>query len=242
MTWFKDDKLVDVLYKTASTLEDLEPQRFSASNKTDLASRALAMGGVLSGNRGMIQMSRALKPTTAAMHEKALRMKTLQARGLKSEDIPRPIDSHVKTAGLFMKPSDLADHKNLANVLESALSSSDQTKNFKKHASANSTYRLVGAATGAVIGGTGEYLRQQYVGERTDPIPPPRPVEGTLPQKIRALVDNSKNKAEDWSRKNPMTSVLAASATGAVAGGLVGTLPNAFKNIVTTIKNKPVIV
>jgi hypothetical protein len=240
MTWFKDESVVDVLYKQASALEDLQPERFSSVNRTDLASKTLGMGGVLSGNRHMIMASRALRPTSMALKEKALRMQTLKARGLKTEDIPRPIDSHVKTAGLFMKPSDLADHRNLASVLEGALSNSNQTKNFKKHASVD-PYRVAGAVTGAAVGATSEYLRQQYVGKRNDPIPPPQPVEGTLPEKTRALISNAKNQAEDWSRKNPMTSVLASTATGAVAGGVLGSsLPNAYKNLVTTIKNIPV--
>ncbi len=239
MTWFKDESVVDVLYKQASsTLEDLQPERFSGVNKTDLARKTLGMGSLLSGNRQMLLASRALQPTSAALREKALRMQALEARGLKREDIPRPIDSHTKTAGLFLKPSDLADHKNLANVLESALSSSDQTKNFKKHASVD-PYRVAGAVTGAAIGATGEYLRKQYTGNNTDALPPPQPVEGTLPQKTQILLNNSKNKAEEWSRKNPMTSMLAAAATGAVAGGMPG-LPNAYKNIVDTIRNKPV--
>lgn len=240
MTWFKDESIVDVLYKQASTLEDLQPERFSGVNKADLASKTLSMGGVLSGNRHMIMASRALRPTSMALKEKAIRMQTLKARGLKNEDIPRPIDSHVKTAGLFMKPSDLADHRNLASVLEGALSSSNQTKNFKKHASVD-PYRVAGAVTGAAVGATSEYLRQQYVGKSADQIPPPEPVEGTLPQKTRAVLNNAKNQAEDWSRKNPMTSVLASAATGAVAGGVLGkALPTAYKNIVTTIRNVPV--
>jgi hypothetical protein len=238
MTWFKDESVIDVLYKQASTLEDLQPERFSGVNKTDLARKTLSMGSLLSGNRQMLLASRALQPTSAALREKALRTQALEARGLKKEDIPRPIDSHTKTAGLFLKPSDLADHKNLANVLESALSSSDQTKNFKKHAGVD-PYRVAGAVTGAALGATSEYLRKQYVGNKADELPQPQPIEGTLPQKTQAMLNNAKNSAEDWSRKNPMTSMLAAATTGAVAGGMTA-LPNAYKNIVETLRNRPV--
>ena len=238
MSWFDDDdkKLVDVLYKQAS-IEDDMPAKFGGTNRIDLARRSLATVGVLSGNKNLTRASLALRPARAAQREKELRMQLLKARGLKNEDIPRPIDGQLKTAGLFMKPSDLADHKNLARVLEGALSSSDQSKNFKKHAGVD-PYRVAGAVTGAVAGATTEYLRRQYVGTQDREIPPPLPVEGNLPQKFRAVVSNSKDIAEDWARKNPMTSMLAAASAGAVVGG-TGRLPQAIKDLSDTIRNKP---
>lgn len=240
MTWFKDEALIDVLYKQASAIEDLQPERFSGVNRADLARKTLGMGSLLSGNRNMLLASRALGPTTVALKEKAMRAQALKARGINNEDIPKPIDSHTKTAGLFMKPSDLADHRNLANVLEGALSSNDQSKNFKKHAGVDPS-RVVGAVTGAAIGATTEYLRQQYTGKNSDPIPPPQPIVGSLPEKTRAYINNAKNSAESWARDNPMTSVLAASTAGAVAGSMNKDFSGSLQNLVKTIRNKPVL-
>ena len=238
MSWFDDDdkKLIDVLYKQAS-IEDDMPAKFGGTNRLDIARRSLATAGVLSGNRNLTRASLALRPARAAQREKELRMQTLRARGLKNEDIPRPIDGQLKTAGLFMKPSDLADHKNLASVLEGALSSSDQSKHFKKHAGVD-PYTVAGAVVGAAATASAEYLRRQYVGTQDRAIPPPLPVEGNLPQKFRAVVSNAKDVAEDWARKNPMTSMLAAASAGAVIGG-TGYLPKALKDLTTTISNRP---
>jgi hypothetical protein len=118
-----------------------------------------------------------------------------------------------KTAGLFLRPSDLADHRNLATALEKSLTDPSKGKMFSKEASTSHMVR--GAVVGAVIGGATETLRRQY----TDPVqmPPPQQPSGIV-GRIKHKLHKASAEADEMSRKHPISSTLAHAAIGAGVG------------------------
>lgn len=119
-----------------------------------------------------------------------------------------------KSAGLFLKPSDLASHHHgLSEALEGRLNSGDDSKTFKKQATMDP--KLRGAVAGAVVGGAYEPLRQKLTQPLKDPGPEqPKGLSGRLKKSI----SRARYKADAQRREHPVTSAI----TGAVIGAGVG--------------------
>jgi hypothetical protein len=144
----------------------------------------------------------------------------------------RDESSLSKTAGLFLRPSDLSDHRGLASALEKSLTDPAKGKIFSKEAS--STSLLHGAALGAVVGGTAETLRRQY----TDPVPMPPPQQPSgIVGRIKHKLGKASAEADEMSRKHPISSTLAHAAIGAAVGAYMQ--PAGVSNLLTRHK-KPV--
>jgi len=131
-----------------------------------------------------------------------------------------------KTAGLFMRPSDVGDHRNLAASLEERLNGAAQGAQFKtapgaprrmtKSASMSTAARIVDATTGA-IGGL--VLTNRLMGRvlaEDSPIPPPQQPKGFF-GRIDAARDSVLDRGTRTAREYPITSHLLGTATGALA-------------------------
>lgn len=127
----------------------------------------------------------------------------------------------TKVAGLFLKPSDLADHTNLAGVLESTLSGGNQSKMFSKEAATQSLLtntRLHGALIGATGAAASEVLRRQY--SAPVPMPAPEKPQGIV-DRVRHTIAKGTAEADKLSREHPVSSTLAAAAVGVAAGAFL---------------------
>ncbi len=134
-----------------------------------------------------------------------------------------------KSAGLFLKPSDLADnHHDLSAALENKLNAVDDGRQFKKQAS-NS--RLTSAAAGAAVGLAYEPLRQTL--SKPLPVPKPQKPKGTL-DRVRNSLERSRYESDKWRREHPVTATLVS---GAIGGG-VGAATNFGKGISELVKTK----
>lgn len=118
-----------------------------------------------------------------------------------------------KSAGLFMKPSDVADnHHDLSAALEEKLNGSPGQKGQFKTAGVS---RAQSAATGAIIGGTYETLRRE-VSKPVEP-PPVEDVKGFGP-KVRRKLHKARYKGDRFARRHPMHATVIAMGAGAAAG------------------------
>lgn len=118
-----------------------------------------------------------------------------------------------KSAGLFMKPSDVADnHHDLSAALEQKLNGAPGQKGQFKTAAVS---RAESAAMGAVIGGTYETIRRE-VAKPVDP-PPVEEVKGFGP-KLRRKVHKARYKGDQFARRHPMHATVMAMGAGAAAG------------------------
>lgn len=127
--------------------------------------------------------------------------------------------SMLKQAGLFMRPSDVADsHHDLSAALESRLNNSPGGGEFKKHANSNNN-RAASMAAGAAIGATYSTLRR----ELTDPVEPP-PVEEVkgVGNRIRRTIHKAHYKGDQFSRKHPVASTILSAGAGAGAAYATG--------------------
>lgn len=115
-----------------------------------------------------------------------------------------------KTAGVFMRPSDIAGHTELANALEGMLNGQPGGRTFKDHPGEQKTAGAVDMAIGAAIGGTAGYLSTNKV----NPVPAPQDTKGFMNKVQKARHDNYR-----FIQENPKTSKAVASVAGAVAGG-----------------------
>ena len=138
---------------------------------------------------------------------------------------------HDKVAGLFMRPSDVADnHTNLADMLESQLNG-QPGKEFKKQASGINRSRLEGAAIGAIAVGGGEYLRRQF-SEPTKQ-PPPQDPKGGFMHKMRHRLATAAHDNDQLARQYPVSTALAAATVGGATGAMIGSthVQDLVKNI-----------
>lgn len=120
-----------------------------------------------------------------------------------------------KTAGLFMKPSDIADHTNLANELENRLNGASPEPQFK---AASKTRMLTGAAIGAVAGSMAHF------NAKNSPVPAelaPQEVQGVR-GKIRKSLNKSSRGHANFAKESPTASLLTHAAIGGATGALVG--------------------
>lgn len=132
-----------------------------------------------------------------------------------------PQERMEKSAGLFLKPSDLADsHHDLSSALEQKLNNSPGQSQFKKHAG-----RAESAVIGAVVGGTMETVRR----EATKPVHPPEVLDlkgskGLKRVKARAghALKHMRYEHDRFSRKHPIHGTLVAMGTGAATGAATG--------------------
>ena len=133
-----------------------------------------------------------------------------------------------KSAGLFLKPSDLADnHHDLSAALEQTLNNSPGQSQFKKHAG-----RAESAMIGAVVGGSMETIRRR----NTKPVEPP-PVEDikgakglkAIKAKGRRALHKIRYEQDQFSRKHPVHATLIAMGTGAAAGAMTNVGSNAIE-------------
>ena len=135
-----------------------------------------------------------------------------------------------KSAGLFLKPSDLADsHHDLSAALEQTLNNSPGQSQFKKHAG-----RAESAMIGAVVSGSMETIRRNS----TKPIEPP-PVEDVkgLKGKVHKAIHSVRYEHDRFSRKHPVHATLIAMGTGAAAGATTNLGSNAME-VVKSLRGK----
>jgi hypothetical protein len=125
-----------------------------------------------------------------------------------------------KTAGLFLRPSDLSsDHTSLASALEGRINNSPTGATFKKNAGLPEE-RLHGAMIGGTVAGVTQHIRNQY--SKPSPLPPPEEVQGVVGKVRRKLREGMHEKAE-FGRSHPVASVLLATTIGAGTGAYIGT-------------------
>lgn len=130
----------------------------------------------------------------------------------------------VKTAGLFMKPSDISlDNSKLGSLLEQRINETDQTKSFNKKASFSATMaslasndRVIGALAGAGVGATASIIKTQFTSPKVIPIP--EDPEDSFIGKTMAATGQFSTAMDSAFRDHPVQSALASAALGAVAG------------------------
>lgn len=135
-----------------------------------------------------------------------------------------------KSAGLFLRPSDLANHHHdLSAALEGRLNQGDDSKEFKKHAKMNP--RVQGALAGAALGAAYEPLRQKL----TQPLkePPPQEPKG-LRGRITKSIAKARYESDKYRRDHPVT----AAVTSAVVGAGVGAATNFTQGLVELNKTR----
>lgn len=118
-----------------------------------------------------------------------------------------------KSAGLFLKPSDVAGHHHdLSAALEEKLNGSPGQRGQFKVAAVS---RAQSAATGAVVGGAYETLRREV----SKPVEPPsvEDVKGFGP-KVRRSLHKARYKGDRFARRHPMHATIMAMGAGAAAG------------------------
>ena len=138
---------------------------------------------------------------------------------------------HEKVAGLFMRPSDVADsHTNLAGQLEAQLNG-QPGKEFKKQASGINPARLEGAAIGAIAVGGGEYLRRQY--SKPTKQPSPQDPKGGFMHKMRHRLATAAYENDQLAKEYPVSTALAVAAVGGATGAAIGSthVQDLVKNI-----------
>jgi hypothetical protein len=215
------DRTKDVMYGTGKTV--LGVGRGSRNKYFVRGGKAtVTMARMRERNRNFGQPSKELFDNTR------LNMPNYQSD---SEYVKHQMD---KTAGLFLKPSDLGDHRNLAISLENALTDPNRGKVFNKEATSMSLInntRLHGAIVGGVAGGATEVLRRQY--SDPVPLPPPESPKG-LVGKAKHIIHKNTAEADAMSRKHPVTSTLAAASVGAAVGAYMN--PKGIKHVLTRHK------
>ena len=138
------------------------------------------------------------------------------------EAIKNATEGMPKSAGLFLKPSDVANHHHdLSAALEGRLNNGDDSKQFKKQAM---PMRAKSALGGAGIGAVYEPLRQKL----TQPLkePPPEEPKG-LTGRISKSVQKARYTSDKYRRDHPVT----AAVTSAVIGAGVGASTNFAKSL-----------
>jgi hypothetical protein len=133
----------------------------------------------------------------------------------KTRDIKTRAEKYMsKDAGLFLKPSDLADnHHDLSAALENKLNSVDDGRQFKKQANSK-----VSMGVGAAVGFAYEPVRQ--VMSKPVPVPPPQKPGGGLGNRVRHSVARQRYETDKWKREHPVTATLISAGVGAGVGKL----------------------
>ena len=125
-----------------------------------------------------------------------------------------------KEAGLFMRPSEIGSHENLASALESKLNGASPEPQFKK--AGLSTNQAVGGAIGAV-GGYGAHRRA--VNRNLEEFKPEDVKGGAVSKKVGKAIHAVKKKQTEFAKINPKASIAVHSIAGASAGAAVGSAP-----------------
>jgi len=128
-----------------------------------------------------------------------------------------------KTAGVFMRPSDIADHTELATSLEGLLNGQPGGRTFKDHPGEQKTAGAVDAAIGAAIGGSAGY----FAARKVNPVPPPEGTKG-----FANTVQKVRHDVYTFSEEHP----TASKAVGAIAGAAAGAYAAKDANIVARLR------
>ena len=144
----------------------------------------------------------------------------------------RKRDEMEKSAGVFMRPSDIADHTNLAGALEGMLSQ-QPSRQFKHEPgevkSAGAAEMAVGGVAGALAAG-----KKVYDVSRSKATPPPQDVQGA-----RGYVDSAKHKAGQWVRDNPNTAIALGVTLGAAGGAAAMSNKNVSRRLKNVLRKVP---
>ena len=117
-----------------------------------------------------------------------------------------------KTAGVFMRPSDIAGHTELAATLESMLNGQPSGSTFKDHPGEQKVAGAVDVAVGAAIGGSTGY----YASSKINPVPPPEDTKG-----FKNKVQQARHDIHKFTVENPKTARAVGAVSGALTGGFV---------------------
>lgn len=124
----------------------------------------------------------------------------------------------TKEAGLFMKPSDIADHTNLARELENKLNGQAPADDpmFKKAGAAS---KAVGATIGAIAGG---YAAHKQKNKKQKELLPIEDTQGFY-NKAKRRFDAADNRLTQFVQDHPRSSTATGAALGAMTGAALGT-------------------
>jgi len=150
-------------------------------------------------------------------------------------------DRMQKSAGLFMRPSDVADsHMDLSAALEDKLNGIPGQGTFKKHAGDKREYkRGITPAQSAALGALGGAALETIRRETTDPVPPPSDEKPKgVGGRVRRAIHRARYEQDSFSRRNPGAATVLAAGTGAAAGALTG-LGRGASELNKTVKAKP---
>lgn len=114
-----------------------------------------------------------------------------------------------KTAGVFMRPSDIGSHTELAGALEGLLNGQPSESTFKDHPGTQKTAGAVDAAIGGAIGGAAGYMSTRKI----NPVPPPENTQGAANKLQQLRHDNYK-----FVEENPRIARTLATVAGSAAG------------------------
>lgn len=117
-----------------------------------------------------------------------------------------------KTAGVFMKPSDIAGHTDLAATLEGMLNGQPGGRTFKDEPGEQKVAGVVDSAVGAAIGGAAGY----YGSRKVNPVPAPADTKG-----FKNKLQQVRHDIHKFSVENPRMAKAVGTAAGAVTGGFV---------------------
>tara|TARA_B100000214_G_C23925458_1_gene608131 strand:+ start:397 stop:984 length:588 start_codon:yes stop_codon:yes gene_type:complete len=173
-------------------LDDTELQKIAKPSEVSARKQlALAMAAEAATGQGL-------------MANKLLRMRNQRIR-----------EREQKTAGLFMKPSDIAGHTNLANELENKLNGQAPADDpmFKK---ANNA--AIGGAVGAVAGGLNAY---RYSKKQKSELQPVEDVKGVW-NKTKRKYKEIDNATIDFAQKNPKSAIAIGAVSGGATGAFIG--------------------
>lgn len=118
-----------------------------------------------------------------------------------------------KTAGVFMRPSDIAGHTELANALEGMLNGQPDGSTFKDHPGEQKVAGAVDMAVGAAIGGTAGY----YGVSKINPIPAPQDTKG-FKNKVQQVRHDLYKFTEEHPQMAKAVGTVAGAATGVAMG------------------------
>ena len=131
----------------------------------------------------------------------------------------------TKTAGVFMRPSDIGGHTELASSLESILNGTNEGRTFKDApGDPTKTASRTDSAISATVGAVGGILTHQKF--KHSEIQPPEDTKG-----FSNKLHNAKYRTSELVKENPITTGIVS----AVAGGVGG--HQSLKNVVKRIRS-----
>ena len=122
-------------------------------------------------------------------------------------------DRLEKTAGVFMRPSDIGGHTELASSLENLLNGQPEGSKFKDHPGESKTAGVADAAIGAAIGGAGGYYAMSRA--QKNPVPPPESTKG-----MSNKLHDARHRSNKMVVENPTVGKVLGAAVGAVGGAV----------------------